>query len=114
MNWPKLRRVFTYAATGIGAVIVIAWATYCWTDREGQRNLERCRRIQPGVMVADLTRQLTGAEFYRGYDGRETWVSFTTPRVASTSIEARYDSTGGRVLELNCSNEDGPLWKTDR
>jgi len=70
VNWPKLRRVFTYAATGIGAVIVIAWATYCWTDREGQRNLERCRRIQPGVMVADLTRQLTGAEFYRGYDGR--------------------------------------------
>jgi hypothetical protein len=102
-----------YAATGIVAVLVIAFATYYWTDREGSRNLERCMRIRPGVMVADLRRQLTGGEFYR-YDGREAWVSFTTPRLASTPIQARYDSISGRILELNCSNEDGPLWKTDR
>lgn len=111
-NNPSLSRLLTYAAAGGAALIVVGVATCYLADREASRNLARCKTIRPGALVADLTRQLTGADFYR-YDGRETWVSFNTSRFASERIKARYDSSTGRVLELNCANEDRAEWSLE-
>jgi predicted SnoaL-like aldol condensation-catalyzing enzyme len=85
--------------------------TQWWLDRGPRRNAEVCETIKPGVTVDTLVTLLKGADYQR--NGTAYWVSFDTPRVASGPIEARYDSISKRVLELNCGDENGSLWKVD-
>lgn len=70
-----------------------------------------CMRIQPEISVDSLVNVLTGPEYHEGYRGSRVY--FDTPFLASNSIAARYDTLTGRVLELNCGGENGPLWKID-
>jgi hypothetical protein len=96
---------------GLGLIILGTAGTQWWRERGPRRNAEVCERIKPGITVDTLATLLTGADYQR--NGESNWVFFDTPRVASSPIEARYDSTTRRVLELNCGDEEGSLWKVD-
>lgn len=93
------------AAVGL-IVLAMAWV---FARAITSPNDASCNRVQPGITVADLVRELDGPHYYRR--GTDTWVSFDTPLVASRSIEARYDSMTGVVLELWCGQENEPQWR---
>jgi hypothetical protein len=112
MNSPKLSAALRYLGLMLGAgvlLILLAVGILRFFDRKALRNVALCERVKPGITVDSLVGMLTGATFQRAY--AENWVSFDSPFGSSDSIDARYDSTSRRVLELNCGTESGPLWK---
>jgi hypothetical protein len=112
VNSPKLLAALRYLGLMLAAVlllILLAFGILRFLDRKALRNVALCERMKPGITVDSLVGILTGAKFQQAY--AENWVSFDAPFGSSDSIDARYDSTSRRVLELNCGTESGPLWK---
>ena len=114
MNTQPLLRIAKYLGGLLGAgllLVLLAIGIFNFWDRKALRNATLCEHLKPGITVDSLVTILTGAQFQR--TPTENWVSFDTPFNSSDSIDARYDSTSRKVLELNCGTESGPLWQID-